>query len=59
MEKKYKIKYLPLFYKDLDNITNYIKYQLENKIAADNFVNKLEKEINSKMVIDKIVALAR
>ena len=48
MEKKYKIKYLPLFYKDLDNITDYIKYQLKNKIAADNFVNKLEKEINQR-----------
>ena len=48
MEKKYKIIYLPLFYKDLDNITDYIKYQLKNRIAADNFVNKLEKEINQR-----------
>ncbi len=48
MEKKYRIVYLPLFYKDLDNITEYIKYQLKNKIAADNFVNKLEKEINQR-----------
>ena len=35
MEKKYKIKYLPLFYKDLDYITDYIKYQLRNEIAAN------------------------
>ena len=48
MEKKYKTIYLPLFYKDLDNITDYIKYQLRNEIAADNFVNKLEKEINKR-----------
>ena len=48
MEKKYKIKYLPLFYKDLDNITDYIKYQLKNRIAADNLVNKIEKEIKQR-----------
>ena len=28
MEKKYKIKYLPLFYNDLDQITDYIMYKL-------------------------------
>ena len=48
MEKKYKIKYLPLFYKDLDHITDYIKYKLKNEIAANNFVNKLEKEIKQR-----------
>ena len=48
MEKKYKIKYLPLFYKDLDHITDYIKYRLKNEIAANNFVNKLEKEIKQR-----------
>ncbi len=48
MEKKYKIKYLPLFYKDLDYITDYIKYQLKNEIAANNFVNKLETEIKQR-----------
>ncbi|MFR2788400.1 MAG: type II toxin-antitoxin system RelE/ParE family toxin [Clostridia bacterium] len=48
MEKKYKIKYLPLFYKDLDQITDYIMYKLNNEIAANNFVNELEKEINKR-----------
>ena len=48
MEKKYKIKYLPLFYKDLDHITDYIKYRLKNEIAANNFVDKLEKEIKQR-----------
>ncbi len=48
MEKKYKIKYLPLFYKDLDHITDYIKYQLRNEIAANNFVNELETEIKQR-----------
>ena len=48
MEKKYKIKYLPLFYNDLDQITDYIMYKLNNEIAANEFVNKLENEINKR-----------
>ena len=48
MEKKYKIKYLPLFYNDLDKITDYIMYKLNNEIAANNFVNELENEINKR-----------
>ena len=48
MTKKYEIKYLPLFYKDLDQITDYIMYKLNNEIAANNFVNELEKEINKR-----------
>lgn len=48
MDKKYKIKYLPLFYDDLDKITDYIRYELANEIAADNFVNELEKEIHQR-----------
>ena len=48
MEKKYKIKYLPLFYNDLDQITDYIMYKLNNEIAANNFINKLEDEINKR-----------
>ena len=46
MEKKYKIKYLPLFYNDLDQITDYIMYKLNNEIAANNFVDELVNEIN-------------
>ena len=30
MEKEYNIKYLPSFYRDLDGITDYIKYELQN-----------------------------
>ena len=48
MEKKYKIKYLPLFYNDLDQITDYIMNKLNNEIAANNFVNELENEINKR-----------
>ena len=48
MEKKYKIKYLPLFYNDLDQITDYIIYKLNNEIAFNNFVNELENEIHKR-----------
>lgn len=48
MNKKYKIKYLPLFYEDLDRITDYIRYELANEIAVDNLVNELEKKINQR-----------
>lgn len=45
MEKKYKIQYLPIFYKDLDTITNYISNKLNNTIAANNLLDVIEKEI--------------
>lgn len=45
MEKKYKVIYLPLFYKDLNKIVNYIRNHLKNEIAANNFINKLEEEM--------------
>ena len=53
MEKKYKIKYLPLFYNDLDKITDYIIYKLNNEIAANNFVNELENENDIDYLLDK------
>ncbi len=48
MEKKYKIKYLPIFYKDLDQIIEYMSYKLTNKIVAERFVNELEQAINQR-----------
>lgn len=48
MKMKYEIKYLPLFYSDLEKITDYIIHQLNNKIAANNFINELEEEINKR-----------
>lgn len=49
MEKKYKLQYLPLFYQDLDRITNYIKYNLENEIVANKFLDEVENEIKQRL----------
>lgn len=49
MGETYKIRYLPLFYEDLDKITDYIACKLNNKIAARNFLNKIETKINERV----------
>lgn len=42
---KYKVKYSPIFYYDLDAIISYIKFDLKNEITANNLLNKIEEEI--------------
>ena len=49
MKNKYNIKYLPSFYRDLDGITDYIKYELQNGIAANRLVDEIENEINKRL----------
>lgn len=48
MDKKYEVTYLPLFYKDLDEITDYIMYQLNNPIAANNLLDEINQVIESR-----------
>jgi len=48
MNKKYEIKYLEVFYKDLSSIINYIKYELGNEDAARNLLNKIVQEISKR-----------
>ena len=48
MNKKYEIKYSELFYKDLDSIMNYIKYELENIEAARKLFDKIIEEISNR-----------
>lgn len=43
--KKYEIKYLPIFISQFNNILYYITYELKNKIAADNFYSEVIKQI--------------
>ena len=45
MEKKFKIKYLPSFYNDLNEITNYISEELGNSMAAQKLLDEVENEI--------------
>ena len=47
--EKYEIIYLPLFYNDLDKIIDYIKYELNNVIAANNLLSEIYKEINKRI----------
>lgn len=44
-KNKYKISYIPLFYADLENIIKYITYELGNKKAAENLLQRIEKAI--------------
>jgi len=46
MKNKYKLKYSPQFYVDINNIVIYIKHNLKNNLAADNLISKVEKAIN-------------
>ena len=49
MKNSFELIYSPEFYKDLNVIINYIKYELKNIIAANNLIDKVEKEINNRM----------
>ena len=48
MNKQYKVIYLPLVYKDLENIVNYIAYKLNNVPAANDLLNEIQKAIKSR-----------
>lgn len=42
MAKNFKVLYSPLFYADLDKITDYILYELKNESAAIELINNVE-----------------
>ena len=44
-KKKYSLKYLPVAANDLKEIVDYIQYTLQNPIAAENILNKIEQAI--------------
>ena len=48
-DKHYKLSILPLFEEDLNEIVDYITYRLKNPIAAENFVNEVEKAIYDRL----------
>lgn len=47
--KHYELRILPLFEADLNEIVDYITYRLKNPIAAENFIDAVEKAINERL----------
>lgn len=43
--RPYELRYLPLFYSDLQEIVSYLTYQLQNPAAADALIDAVEKAI--------------
>lgn len=46
--KHYKLRFLPLFEEDLDEITDYIRDRLKNPIAADHLVDEVQTAIRER-----------
>ena len=44
-DKKYKLRYLPLFYEDLEQKVVYISEKLQNEKAANDLIDAVEKAI--------------
>lgn len=44
-DKKYRLRYLPLFYEDLDEKITYIAEKLKNPKAASDLLDKVEKAL--------------
>lgn len=42
MEKKYKLRYLPLFVSDMEECMDYIMFHLQNPDAASRFLEQIE-----------------
>ena len=51
MKEKYIIRYLPLFYRDLENIIDYTKYDLQNDVAANRLVDEVENVIKERHMV--------
>ena len=47
--KKYELRFTALFYQDLIDAVNYIEHTLKNPAAADNLIEKTEKEISKRL----------
>ncbi len=47
--KSYKLRYLPLFFNDLAEITSYISDHLQNPMAAENLLDEVEKAIQERL----------
>lgn len=50
-DKKYRLRYLPLFYEDLDEKITYIAEKLKNPKAASDLLDKVEKAILDRLPV--------
>ena len=48
MKNKFELRYSPEFLKDFEGINFYIKHELNNIIAAENLLNKVEEKIKER-----------
>ena len=48
-DKKYELRFLPLFEDDLSEIVDYITFTLKNPTAAERLINDIEKAINNRL----------
>lgn len=49
MAKSFKLLYSPLFYADLDKITDYVLHELKNEAAAIKLINDVEAAIKQRL----------
>lgn len=57
MARSFKLLYSPLFYADLDKITDYILYELKNEPAAIKLINDVEAAIKQRQADPLRVAI--
>ena len=48
-DKTYQLKFLPLFYEDLNEIVDYIALKLKNPAAANKLIDDVESAINDRL----------
>ena len=51
LSKKYRLRYLPLFYEDLDEKVTYILEKLKNSKAANDLLDKVEAAIMERLPV--------
>ena len=56
-DKKYKLRFLPLFEQDLNDTVDYISLKLKNPKAARDFVNEVQAAIRKRQACPKVLSL--
>ena len=48
-DKKYKLRFLPIFYRDLSSVVSYIANELNSPLTAKRFIDEVERAINQRL----------